>query len=137
MRFVRIVCKKMHSCEAGLSKQRTNQAAFRKCARITRSRTRDFARSSRYKMKMSIRERRRGERRKFGEFYLSLRGWFSRKTARTRQSFENDLESRAREYVNLCELPNTKRKGRIFASAEGASGENFGTFYVWYTRRYT
>ena len=124
----------MHSCEDGLRKHHTNQAAFRECSRITRSRIRDFARSPRYKRKMSIRERRRRERRKFGTFFLCLRSWFSRKTARTRQSFENAPESRAHEHAILCELTNTKGKGRIFASAEGASGENFGTFYGWYAR---
>ena len=72
---------------------------------------------------MSIRERRRRERRKFGTFFLCLRSWFSRKTARTRQSFENAPESRAHEHAILCELTNTKGKGRIFASAEGANGE--------------
>ena len=84
-------------------------------------------------MKRSIRERRRRERRKFGTFYLCLRGWFSRKTARTRQSFENAPESRALECVILCELPNTKKEKEEYSRAPKARAEKI---LVRFTYRY-
>ena len=42
------------------------------------------------------------------------------------QLFENAPESRARECVLFGRAPTTEKRKEVFASAEGASGENLG-----------
>ena len=110
----------MHSCEAGLSKQRTTRQPSENAPE---SRAHEYVISRappRYKR--SIRERRRRERRKFGTFYLCLRGWFSRKTARTRQSFET-LQSHALTNTRLCASFPTQKEKEEYSRAPKARAE--------------